>query len=280
MGRKKIATAGKKIANGNYSLRDGDSSKLVVAVSHRNEGQKRALRAISENKVTFLYGTPGTGKTFCAVGFGLQEMIMHNRFEQIIFTRPVVEAGESLGYLPGDAQQKVAPYMMPMFDVVSQYLSSESISELVDKKKIIVLPLAYMRGTTFRHSYVICDEMQNATSEQMHLLLTRIGEGSKVVITGDTEQSDLSYHRYRQDNGLSDAVNRLKDIDGLGFVELGYESCVRERIVSDIDARYRMRKSPEMPKWEASPELEDIGNRISQDMDEILDARNTIDDEE
>lgn len=266
-----------KIGN-KYSLKNGGSNKLVIAVTHKNEGQKQALRTISENKVTIITGVPGSGKSHLAVGWGLQEMMLHNRFERMIFTRPIVEAGESLGFLPGDAQQKVAPYMMPMFDVINQYLSQSAIDELIADKKIIILPLAYMRGTTFKNAYVVADEFQNATIEQMHLLLTRIGHGSKVVITGDTEQSDLCYHRYRKENGLLDATERLHGIPGLGFVELGYESCVRERIVSAIDAKYRVRK-PSLPTWETPVESEEFVKEVPNGMDEVLSARHDIEEQ-
>jgi len=247
----KRKTTDSKIVNCGYTLTNGGDTKLIVAVSAKNPGQKLALKTISENKVTFLTGIPGCGKTHCAVGWGLQQMITKNSYEQIIFTRPIVEAGESLGYLPGGASDKVAPYMMPMYDVLSNYLSLEQINELVSKKKIVSLPLAYMRGVTFKNAYVVCDEMQNTSVEQMHLLLTRIGEGSKVVCTGDTEQSDLTYHRNRapDDNGLVDALDRLKDVEHVGFVDLDYHSCVRDKIVTDIDRRYR-KSAIDSPKWE------------------------------
>ena len=257
----------KKTVNDGYTLttKTGET-KLVVAVSARNKGQKDALRTISENKVTILSGVPGTGKTHIAVGWGLQQMVMKKKYEQIIFTRPVVEAGESLGYLPGSAEAKVAPYMMPMYDVVSDYLSNAELAKFVDEKKIVVLPLAYMRGVTFKNAYVVCDEMQNASVEQMHLLLTRIGEGSKVVCTGDTEQSDLVYHKSRShdDNGLADALTRLKEVEGVGFVELGYNSCVRESIVNDIDACYRS-TDVSLPSWDKKVEIDAYENEIDWD---------------
>ena len=259
MARKK-ADNGKSTVNGNYTLSSGGNGKLVVAVTHRNPGQKEALRTISGSKVTFITGVPGTGKTHIAVGWGLQQMIMKDAFDQIIFTRPVVEAGESLGYLPGDADAKLAPYMMPMYDVLSDYLTNDQITKLVAEKKIVTLPLAYMRGVTFKNAYVVCDEMQNSTMEQMHLLLTRIGQGSKVVVTGDTEQSDLCYHRRRRDpdfeNGLADAIDRLEGTKGVGFVELDYSSCVREEIISLIDSRYRS-TPPELPTWDKPVNLEE-----------------------
>ena len=158
---KRKALPSKKITE-KYSFQKGDQSRLVVSVSHKNEGQKRALRTISEHKVTIISGVPGSGKTFLAVGFGLQEMLMHDRYKRIVFVRPIVEAGESLGFLPGDANEKVAPYMMPMYDVVRHYLSEEKIEEMINDKQIVIMPLAYMRGTTFRDSYVVCDECFSA----------------------------------------------------------------------------------------------------------------------
>lgn len=217
-----------------FTAESSKPSKLLVTVTAKNPGQKLALKAISENQVTFLYGAPGSGKSHCAVGWGVQELLK-GHYEKIIFTRPYVEAGERLGFLPGGADHKFAPFVMPLYEVVSDYLSQDDIKQLIDDKKIIIYPLAYMRGITFKKSYVVADEVQNSTVQQMRMILTRIGEGSKVVCTGDVEQSDLGYKQ----NGLVDAINRLQGVDGLKFVELGYESCVREKIVSDIDQRYK-----------------------------------------
>lgn len=222
-----------------FVLHEGTgNSKLLVSVSAKNEGQKKALRAISENQVTFLYGVPGSGKSHCAVGWGIQEMLK-GRYERVIFTRPYVEAGEKLGFLPGNFDAKMGWAVMPLYEVVSDYLSHDAIKELIDEKKIMIYPIAYMRGCTFKNSYVIADEMQNSTRQQMRMILTRIGEGSKIVCTGDVEQSDL----IGNSNGLSDAIARLNGVRGLEFVEMTYESCVREKIVSDIDARYKETKA-------------------------------------
>lgn len=223
---------GKK--NGDFVLADNSPSKLLVAVSAKNAGQKKALKAISENQVTFIYGAPGTGKTHCAVGWGIQEMLK-GYFDRIVFTRPYVEAGEKLGFLPGNFDAKMGWAVMPLYEVVSDYLSQDDIKELIESKKIVIYPLAYMRGATFKRSYIVADEVQNSTVAQMRMMLTRIGEGSKIVCTGDIEQSDLGAKL----NGLSDAINRLQGIKNLEFVELDYSSCVREQIVSDIDLRYK-----------------------------------------
>lgn len=229
-------TSKSKLLDQEYALSSSNKSvsDRIVKVTAKNEEQRIALKSIHENIVTFLMGVPGTGKTRLAVGYGLQELKRGN-FDRIIFTRPCVEAGEKLGYLPGSFDAKTAPFMMPMYEVVRDYFEESDIKELLETKKIIVLPFAYMRGINFRRSYVCADESQNATPQQIHLLLTRICDDSKVVLTGDMYQSDLRY----QMNGLADAVKRLKGIDGLSFVEMTYDSCMRSPIVRDIDACYR-----------------------------------------
>jgi phosphate starvation-inducible PhoH-like protein len=229
-----MAKKGKDKKSDKFVFTDNSPSKLLISVSAKNPGQKKALKAISENQVTFIYGSPGTGKTHCAVGWGIQEMMKGN-FDRVIFTRPYVEAGEKLGYLPGNSDNKFAPFVMPLYEVVSDYLSQDDIKNLIEERKIVVYPLAYMRGITFKRSYVVADEVQNSTIQQMRMMLTRIGEGSKIVCTGDIEQSDLGAKL----NGLADAINRLQGVNGLDFVELDYASCVREKIVSDIDQRYK-----------------------------------------
>lgn len=231
-----MARKGKiKKDNKEFTYATNDSTtKLLIAVTAKNVGQKKALKAISENKITFIYGASGSGKTHCAVGWGIQELIKGN-YDRVIFTRPYVEAGEKLGYLPGNSGDKFAPFTMPLYEVVSDYLSADDMKELMDEKKLMVYPLAYMRGITFKKSYVIADEVQNTSPQQMRMLLTRVGEGSKIVCTGDVEQSDIGSKL----NGLADAINRLQDIQDLSFVELDYASCVRDKIVADIDQRYK-----------------------------------------
>jgi len=223
-----------KKVNDSFVMAENSTSKLLVAVSARNAGQKKALKAIADNQVTFLYGAPGTGKTHCAVGYGIQEMLK-GTYERVIFTRPYVEAGEKLGFLPGGFDSKFAPFVMPLYEVVSDYLSQDEIKAMIEDKRIIVYPLAYMRGATFKKSFIVADEVQNSTMQQMRMMLTRIGEGTKIVCTGDVEQSDLG----SRVNGLADAIERLPGVENLEFVELGYDSCVREKIVSDIDRRYK-----------------------------------------
>ncbi len=199
------------------------SSSISVNISAKNSEQKNMLRTISQNSVTFAKGAPGSGKTYLAVGFGLQALLKKD-YEQLIFTRPVVEAGgEKLGFLPGNMYEKIDPYMIPIFETLSKLLPAEALSKLMPKNgngngngdttsPIRILPLAYMRGTTFSNSFIICDEMQNSTPEQMRMVLTRLGTGSKMVICGDVYQTDI-----KSTNGLFDAFKILLDIEGVGF---------------------------------------------------------------
>jgi len=182
-----------------------------------------------------------THNTHISVGWGLQEM-QKGRFEKLILTRPVMEAGENLGFLPGTVEDKIAPYMMPMYDILNQYLSLEQIKKYESEKKLVIMPIAYMRGITFNNAYVVADECQNATIKQMHMILTRLGEKSKIVMTGDVLQSDIRSGPLGRGvvvNGLEDAIKRLEDIQEVGYVELGYEYCVRDPLVNLIDERYR-----------------------------------------
>jgi phosphate starvation-inducible protein PhoH and related proteins len=226
---------GKKVKN-QFATDPNEVStrKNIVSVSALNAGQKNVLRAIAteENSIVLISGTAGTGKTYCAVSWGVQQFLK-GKYAKLVFSRPTVEAGESLGYLPGDFDMKIAPYMMPIFDVLEEYLPLAEIKRLVEDKKIQTFPLAYMRGSTFKNSFVLLDEAQNTTAKQMHLFLTRIGKGSKLVITGDPKQSDLG-----ENNGFVDALDNLDGIKGLEIVELEASSIVRHEIIASIDERY------------------------------------------
>lgn len=205
-----------------------------IIVSAKNEGQKEAIKTIESHEVTILSGVPGTGKTHLAVGLALKDMF-NRKYERIVLTRPYVEAGEHLGFLPGGYNNKIAPFMFPIVEIMSHYIKSKDlITKLIDNGNIAVVPLAYMRGCTFKNCFVVADECQNTTISQMRMLLTRIGEDSKVVITGDTEQSDIA-----RTNGLVDAISRLGDIPEIGFKFLGEECCVRSGIVAKIEKKYR-----------------------------------------
>ncbi len=208
-----------------------------VFVAAKNEQQKQAIELIEKNLVTFLFGHPGTGKSFVSMAIGLRDLI-RGKYKKLILTRPYVEAGEHLGFLPGGFNNKIAPFMYPLMEICTTLIGdSRAVIELIDSGAISVMPMAYLRGCTFSDTFVVADEFQNATIAQTRLLLTRIGNNSKIVITGDTEQSDL--HPKAGINGLSDAIKRLNDIPGIQFYEFGPESCVRSGIVSDIEDRYR-----------------------------------------
>ncbi len=209
-------------------------------VSAKNSEQKEMLNVIKTNTITFVRGPAGTGKTFLAVTYALQQLFK-GKCEKIVFSRPVVEAaGEKLGFLPGDMTDKIDPYMMPIFDALLQKITKESMNKLMNKNgresAIRVIPLAYMRGVTFRHSFVICDEMQNSTPDQMRMLLTRLGEGCKMIICGDTRQTDIE-----SENGLEDAFDLLEGIDEVGFVNLTQEAIVRHPLIYKIEGKYEER---------------------------------------
>lgn len=211
-----------------------EKSKLIPSVTAANEGQKNALRAIAnpDTHIVMIDGIAGTGKTFISASWGL-EQLLRGRFDKIIVTRPYVEAGKSLGFLPGTYDEKIAPFMIPIFDAFRDQLSADDIDELYKTKKIITLPIAYMRGVTFKHAFVLCDEAQNTTITEMHLFLTRVGTNAKLVVTGDVRQSDI-----RGENGFNDALNRLEGVNGLEIVHLDPNSVVRHPMIIDIEARY------------------------------------------
>jgi len=219
--------------------------RALVSVSAKNAEQKDMLRTIAQNDITFIKGVPGTGKTYVAVGYALQELLKDN-YENIILTRPVVEAGEKLGFLPGDMEDKINPYMIPIFYSMEQILGENKglLRKLTNKNgedpRIRILPLAYMRGVTFSNAVIICDEMQNSTPEQMRMVLTRFGEGSKMIICGDVKQSDI-----HKRNGLADAFNLLQDVPGIGFVTLSRAAVVRHPIIARIDDRYNQKEDSE-----------------------------------
>jgi len=218
---------------------ESKTSKSVPSfrVEAKTEEQKRAIESIVKNKVTFLHGPAGCGKTFLATLLGLQ-MFMSNRYEGMFFTRPCVEAfGERLGYLPGDANSKLSVYLVPIMDILGESMTQDYIDQLVSSEVFRTIPIAFMRGITIKRSFVVADEMQNSTVEQMRLVLTRFGENSKMVITGDLTQSDLPNR-----NGLKDAIVRLQGVKDVGIVELTESSIVRDPVVADIDRKYRENK--------------------------------------
>ena len=202
-------------------------------VRPKTAGQKRYVDAIRSNSVTFGIGPAGTGKSWLAVAMAVQAL--HARqVQRIILTRPAVEAGERLGFLPGDLMAKIDPYLRPLYDALYDMVDVEAVQKLVERQTVEVAPLAFMRGRTLNNSFIILDEAQNTTPEQMKMFLTRIGFGSKVVVTGDVSQIDVPDGR----SGLVNLERTLGGVEDLSFVYLDGSDVVRHRIVADIVAAY------------------------------------------
>ena len=221
-----------------------DITKLssgTVAITYRGKpikcktvGQKKYVDSIKRNTVTFGIGPAGTGKTYLAVCLAVQAM-KQKQADKIILTRPAVEAGEKLGFLPGDLQTKVDPYLRPLYDALQEMLGLETYTKLMERGSIEIAPLAYMRGRTLSNSFVILDEAQNTTREQMKMFLTRLGDGSKMVITGDVTQIDLPNGK---SSGLEHAATVLKEVDGVGIMYLTDKDVVRNPLVMQVVRAY------------------------------------------
>jgi len=203
-------------------------------VKARTVGQKRYIDAIKDNTVIMGIGPAGTGKTYLAVAMAAKAF-KSRETNKIILTRPAVEAGEKLGFLPGDMQNKVDPYLRPLYDALSEMFGAEAFAKHMERGNIEVAPLAYMRGRTLDESYIILDEAQNTTREQIKMFLTRLGSGSKMIITGDITQIDLPDARR---SGLIDAARVLRNIEGITAVRLTEKDAVRHRLVQDIIKAY------------------------------------------
>ena len=197
-------------------------------------GQKKYIDTIKDNDVVFGIGPAGTGKTYLAMAMAVRAF-KNKEVNRIVLTRPAVEAGESLGFLPGDLQMKVDPYLRPLYDALFEMLGHENYNKYVEKNQIEVAPLAYMRGRTLDSSFVILDEAQNTTNEQMKMFLTRLGYGSKAIITGDITQTDLPKSK---SSGLRTVLHILKNVKGIGMVYLGNHDIVRHPLVQRIISAY------------------------------------------
>ena len=215
----------------------------VVAVTSRGKqikcktiGQKKYVDAINKNTVVYGVGPAGTGKTYLAVAIAVTAY-KNKEIEKIILTRPAVEAGEKLGFLPGDLQNKVDPYLRPLYDALQEMFGLETYQKLIERNVIEIAPLAYMRGRTLNNSFIILDEAQNTTREQMKMFLTRMGEGSRMVITGDVTQIDLPEGKK---SGLKHAVSILKNIKGVDIVNLTHKDVVRHPLVAEIIKAYAL----------------------------------------
>jgi phosphate starvation-inducible PhoH-like protein len=203
-------------------------------VTAKTVGQKKYIEAIRKHDITFGIGPAGTGKTYLAVAMALSA-IRDGGISRIILTRPAVEAGEALGFLPGDLYEKITPYLRPLHDALHDMLPAEEIAKHMERATIEIAPLAYMRGRTLNNAFIILDEAQNSTTEQMLMFLTRLGHGSKVVITGDETQIDLPAHKH---SGLVEAHRALKNTEGIAIVEFSKRDVVRHPLVQRIIAAY------------------------------------------
>ena len=213
----------------------------VIAITYRGRqvkcktlGQKQYVEAIKANTCTFAVGPAGTGKTYLAIAMAVVAL-KNKDVERIILTRPAVEAGEKLGFLPGDLQQKVDPYLRPLYDALNDMMGAESYQRLLERGAVEVAPLAYMRGRTLNDAFIILDEAQNTTSEQMKMFLTRMGMGSKMIITGDITQIDLPAGKK---SGLVEALEVLRGVPDIGMATLTHKDVVRHELVQAIVKAY------------------------------------------
>ena len=221
-----------------------EALQRVVAITHRGKpvrcktlGQQNYVKAIREHALTFAVGPAGTGKTYLAMALAVIAL-KNKEVERIVLTRPAVEAGERLGFLPGDLTQKIDPYLRPLYDALYDFMGVDSYQRLIERGTLEIAPLAYMRGRTLSNSFIILDEAQNTTSEQMKMFLTRLGFGSRAVVTGDITQTDLPAGKR---SGLAEAIEILFGIPEIGMVTLTGKDVVRHELVQKIVEAYERR---------------------------------------
>ncbi|MBQ83709.1 MAG: PhoH family protein [Candidatus Marinimicrobia bacterium] len=226
------------ISNGEHVVSLSDEPIILHtrqgAVTPRSDGQKQFYEAVQKDDMVFAIGPAGTGKTFLAVAFAVAAY-KNRRVKRIILSRPAVEAGERLGFLPGDLKEKIDPYLAPLYDALNELMPAVNLKSLLSKRTVEVIPLAYMRGRTLDNAFVILDEAQNCSAMQMKMFLTRLGPNSRAIITGDKTQMDIPD---KNDSGLLQAEQILKKIDGIGFVYLDQSDVVRHRLIKDIIKAY------------------------------------------
>ncbi len=233
------------LANAAIAKARAEHGNVIEVYSHKGviepftAGQRRYIETMIKNDMTFCIGPAGTGKTYLAVAVAVS-MLKKKEIRKIVLARPAVEAGERLGFLPGDLQAKVNPYLRPLFDSLEDMMEFGQMRKLMEMDIIEVIPLAFMRGRTLNEAVVICDEAQNTTSSQMLMFLTRLGRGSKMIVTGDITQTDLERG---QTSGLIDAAAKLKGIEGIGFIELERADIVRHKLVHRIVQAYGQNKN-------------------------------------
>jgi phosphate starvation-inducible PhoH-like protein len=223
-----------------------ESGKAVAVYSHKKiiepstKGQLKYIETMLANDLTFCIGPAGTGKTYLAVAVAVS-MLRKKQIRRIVLARPAVEAGEKLGFLPGDLQAKVNPYLRPLFDALGDMMDFTQMRKFMDLDIIEIIPLAFMRGRTLNEAAIICDEAQNTSALQMLMVLTRLGHGSKMIITGDITQIDLEKG---QKSGMIEAIETLRRIKGIGYVELAQTDIVRHRLVQKIVQAYKKKQKP------------------------------------
>lgn len=223
----------KKQKDAALSIENENGPSYRNRLKPRTDNQKLYIRTIAENTITFCQGLAGSGKTHIAIGMAL-EYLLEGKVNKIIITRPVLEAGEKIGYLPGTAEEKLHPYLLPILDEIHYFISMAQYASLRLNNKIEVVPLGLMRGRNFHNAFIVADECQNASYDQLKMLLTRIGQESKMVLTGDVGQSDLSKHLR---GGFIDLINMLQGIDGIGVSELNSTDIIRNPIIAKILTR-------------------------------------------
>lgn len=237
MGKK---TRRRKESRESREVRNDDTKPLykrkLTTLEAKTPNQQLYINAIDSSIITFGVGPAGCGKTYIPTAMAALDLLS-GEIEKIVIVRPAVEAGEKLGFLPGDVNEKIDPYMRPIFDVLGRFLDKDKIGQFIQLGIVEIAPLAYMRGRSIPDAYIILDEAQNTTPTQMKMFLTRIGENSKIVITGDPTQCDIVP---RMKSGLVDAIERLADVKGISTVELGVEDIVRHDIVQAIVEAYEL----------------------------------------
>jgi phosphate starvation-inducible PhoH-like protein len=229
--------------NPNDILVFGPNGKSVRA---RTANQKRLVQEAEKNDIVFAIGPAGTGKTYTAVALAVRAL-KNKHVKKIILTRPAVEAGESLGFLPGDLKEKIDPYLRPLYDALDDMIPADKLGYYMSTRTIEIAPLAYMRGRTLDNAFIILDEAQNATDLQLKMFLTRIGANAKAIITGDVTQVDLPRN---QRSGLKTAVRILNNIDGIAHIELDEDDVVRHKLVKHILRAYEKERKEEEKKFE------------------------------
>jgi phosphate starvation-inducible PhoH-like protein len=228
-----------KGGRGEQQLQGQDLDEVILfakehIVKARGERQKEYYRLVRDNDIVFSIGPAGTGKTYLAVAMAVAAY-RNREVTKLVLARPAVEAGESLGFLPGDLKEKIDPYLRPLYDALDDMIPSDKLKSMMEKRGIEVVPLAYMRGRTLNNAFVILDEAQNATTMQMKMFLTRLGANSRAIITGDLTQIDLPKN---VESGLKQAENILRGIEGIGFVYFDKADVVRHKLVKDIIKAY------------------------------------------